>query len=197
MALYLHLLGSPAGVNVSSSSTEASPTWINKMSNGKWQIVIAGPVLKEGRVLCPWMARLLCCAADSRELVSTETAILDHKDLGTASSTVHVGFFPFSPGCLVLQLLIFLLSCSCSYVSWLLVLVFVSQAFTDFHLPSLFYSSVIDSCPVPSYCCIHSQVLHSFPSLLHLSFPYLLPHSLQMLFCFWFHHHPCFQSPSS
>lgn len=106
-----------------------------------------------------------------------------------------LGFFPFPQA--VLQLLIFLLSCSCSYVSWLLVLVFVSQAFTDFHLPSLFYSSVIDSCPVPSYCCIHSQVLHSFPSLLHLSFPYLLPHSLQMLFCFWFHHHPCFQSPSS
>lgn len=105
MALYLHLLGSPAGMSVSSSSAETSPTWTNKVSNGMWQTVFTGPVFKEGRVLCPCRAKLLCHAAGSRELVSTVTSVLYHRVFGQFPP--RLSYWVFSPDCLlVLQLLI-------------------------------------------------------------------------------------------
>lgn len=65
------------------------------------------------------------------------------RTLVTASSKAHrLDLFTFPQAvlyCSFSSLLIFLLSYLCSYVSWLLVLVFVSPAFTDFHFPSLFY----------------------------------------------------------
>lgn len=155
-----------------------------------WQTVITGPVLQEGRVLCPCMAKLLCCAADSRELVSTETSVLDLYLITGSSKARMLGLFPFPQTvfsyCSFSSLLIFLLSCLCSYVSWLRVLVYISQAFTDFHFPHLFYSSVIDSCPVPDYYCCHSyqEVLLSLPPF----FSSASPTSLHSKSCFVFYY---------
>lgn len=182
MALYLHLLGSPAVVNVSSTSAETSPTWINKLSNGMWQIVIIRPVLKEGRALCPCMVRLLCCAADSGELVSTETAVLDHKVFGQCFlQGSHVGSFPFSPDCLlVLQLLI----PSHLFVKLFVFLCLLASS-SSFCLLGIYRfprsQSVLFFCyrSLPcSWLPLHSfspRGLALSPSLLQLTFFYLLP----------------------
>lgn len=96
--------------------------------------------------------------------------------------------------CIFSSLLIFLLRCLCSDVSWLPVLVFVSQAFTDFHFPNLFYSSFIDYRPVPEYHCTHSYQEVWLSPFFSSASPTFSPHPVQMLFCLWFHHHPRFQS---
>lgn len=90
-----------------------------------------------------------------------------------------LGLFPFPQTvflyCSFLSLLIILLSCLCAYVSWLPVLVLVSRAFTDFHFPNLFYSSVTI---LALFLTTHSFLprgLALFPFLHQLSFTYLLP----------------------
>lgn len=153
MALYLHLLGSPAGTDTSSSSADTFPTWINEVSNGMWQTVITGPVLKAGRVLCPWMPedwwvqKLLYRIKKSWVVVSSRAHVLGLSLFPSLSSRTAV---PHSSSSLFAKLFVFLFLQASSPI-------FSTQSFTDFHFPNLFYSSVIDSLPAPDFSFAQSH----------------------------------------
>lgn len=177
MALYLHLPGSPAGTDTYSSSADTFPTWINEVPNGMWQTVITRPVLKAGRVLRPWMAKLMMMMPEdwwvqkllyritkSWVVVSSRAHVLGLSLFPSLSSRIAV---PHPSSSLFAKLFVFLFLQASSPI-------FFTQSFADFHFPNLFYSSVIDSLPAPdfSFAQSHSyqEVLFSF-SPHQLSFP--------------------------
>lgn len=198
MALYLHLLGSPAGTDTSSSSADTFPTWINEVSNGMWQTVITGPVLKAGRVLCPWMPKLMMMMPEdwwvqkllyritkSWVVVSSRAHVLGLSLFPSLSSRIAV---PHSSSSLFANLFVFLFLQASSPI-------FFTQSFTDFHFPNLFYSSVIDSLPAPGFS--FAQTKRSCSLLISSASPNSSPHSVKYHFLFGSTTISVFSLPSS
>lgn len=145
------------------------------------QLSLCGLVLKVGMVLCPWGAKLLLFMPEDRwvqellyciirfsVIVSSKDHVPGLSPFPSQSSYTPVSH-PFSSHFAKL-FVFFLLLAPCPS--------FFTQSFRDFHFPNIFYSSVVDSLPVPEFCFVqshsHQEVLLSL-SPHQLSFFYFLP----------------------